>query len=118
MWDDAKQERLNELRRREQEGVLTDEERQSLERLLHELEQEEWATLGPALERLREEQRQLQEECGRVRLQDTVLSALAERQEDLLRRARVQLAGLLSEHEILKAEYERLTGRSLTTTPS
>lgn len=118
MWDEEKQGRLNELRRREQEGVLTDEERQALEHLLHELEQEEWAILRPALDRLREEQRQLQEECGRLRFQDTVLSALAERQEDLLRRARVQLAGLLSEHEMLKAEYERLTGRSLTTTPS
>ena len=118
MWDEAKQERLNELRLREQEGLLTDEERQALEHLLHELEQEEWAILRPALDRLREEQRQLQQECGRLRLQNSILSALVERQEDLLRRARVQLAGLLSEHEMLKAEYERLTGRPLTTTSS
>jgi len=56
MWDMVKQQQLNELREREQKGILTAEERQTLECLLHELEQEEWERLRPALHRLREEQ--------------------------------------------------------------
>lgn len=113
MWDDAKQQRLNELRRRDQEGTLTQEDKQALEQLVCELEQEEWDTLRPVLERFRQEQAQLQLECERLRLQNPLLAALAERQEDLLKRARVELAALLSEHEALKAEYERVTGQPL-----
>jgi hypothetical protein len=83
MWGAVKQQQLDELRRREQEGTLTDEERRVLEQLLHEIEQEEWATLQPALERLRQEQKQLQEEYGRLRTENTILAALAERYEGL-----------------------------------
>jgi hypothetical protein len=113
MWNDAKQQQLNELRDREQEGTLTKVERETLEQLHHELEQEEWDALRPAIERLRTEQKNLYEECGRLRVRNAVLAALAERQEDLLSRGRVQLADLLSEHEALKAEYERVTGQPL-----
>lgn len=113
MWDAAKQQRLNELRQRDQEGTLTDEDRQVLEKLIYELEQEEWIALRPALEHLHRDQEHLQEECGCLRLQNSILTALAERQEDLLKRARAELAGLLSEHEALKAEYERVTGQPL-----
>jgi hypothetical protein len=118
MWDETKQARLDELRRREQEGMLTSEGREVLERLLHELEQEEWRALRPALGHLHEEPKQLQEELSRFRHQNALLAALAERQENLLRRAQAQLAGLLSEHEMLKAEYEHITGRSLRTASS
>jgi len=113
MWDMVKQQQLNELREREQKGTLTAEERQTLECLLHELEQEEWERLRPALHRLREEQKPLREEYGRLRSQNAVLAALAERQEELLARARAQLAELLSEHAVLKTEYERITGQPL-----
>jgi chromosome segregation ATPase len=118
MWNTAKQLQLDELRQREQEGTLTGEEREALEQLLHEIEQEEWATLQPTLGRLRQEQKQLQEECGRLRTANAILAALAERYEDLLARARVQLAGLLSEHEALKTEYERVTGQPLVASSS
>jgi len=69
------------------------------------------------LERLRQEQRRLQEEYGRLRTENAILAALAERYEDLLARARVQLAGLLSEHQVLKTEYERVTGQPLIASP-
>ena len=98
MWDTVKQQQLNELRRREQGGTLTVEERETLDLMLHELEQEEWDRLRPALQRLRGEQKRLGEEVGRLRSQNVVLAALAERQEDVLARARAQLAELLSEH--------------------
>lgn len=115
MWNETKQTRLNELRRREQEGALTHEEREALERLLHELSREEWGELRPALDHLHEEQKQLQEELGRFRHQNALLAVLAERQDDLLKRAQAQLAGLLSEHRMLRAEYEHITGQSLRT---
>ena len=60
MWDEAKQQQLNELRRRELESSLTDEEKCTLEQLLYELEQEEWERVRPALGRLRAEQAELQ----------------------------------------------------------
>ena len=115
MWNETKQARLDELHRREQEDALNDEESKALKLLLHELEQEEWEALRPALDHLREEQKQLQEELGRFRHQNALLAALAQRHEDLLKRAQAQLAGLFSEHEMLKAEYEHITGQSLRT---
>ncbi len=41
MWDALKQQQLNRLQRRQEEDTLSDEERQVLEHLLSELEQEE-----------------------------------------------------------------------------
>ena len=113
MWDEVKQQRLNELQRREQQGPLTEEDEQAFEQLFYELEYEEWGALHPALERWRREQEHLQEQCGRFGVQSAGLAALVKRQEDLLQHARVELAGLLHEHEAIKAEYERVTGRSL-----
>ena len=113
MWDATKQQQLNELRQREQERTLTQEDESTLQHLLSELEQDEWTTLSPAFTRLRHEQTQLQEECGRLRLHNPILAALAQRQEELLERARGEVAGLLSEHEALKVEYERITGQPL-----
>ncbi|MCI0487046.1 MAG: hypothetical protein L0229_10655 [Blastocatellia bacterium] len=107
MWDTIKQQQLNELLQREQETALTDGERRTLEQLLYELEQEEWNSLRPALDRMRQEQAQLQEKRASLQTQNALLAALAERQTDLLARARVQLASLLSEHALLKSEYER-----------
>ncbi|MBI1876917.1 MAG: hypothetical protein HYR94_01545 [Chloroflexi bacterium] len=113
MWNEVKQRQLNELHQQEQASTLTVQERQTFEQLLHELEQAEWDVLRPALARLRQEQNQLQQEAAQLHLQNAILAVLAERQEDLLRRAKVQLAGLLNEHEALKVEYERITGQPL-----
>ena len=114
MWNDTKQQRLNGLQQQEQKGTLTQEEQQALEQLLGELEQEEWDSMRPALVGFRQEPTQLREKCGQLRLQNAMLAALAERQEDLLKRTKEEeVAGLLSEHEALKAEYERVTGQSL-----
>lgn len=118
MWNEKKQQQLDDLRRRELAGTLGEQEKQTLEQLLGELEGEEWGALGVALDRLLREQQRLQEERGQRRLQNAGLVALAGRQEDLLRRANLALVDLLSEHETLKAEYERVTGQPLLGTPS
>jgi hypothetical protein len=114
MWDATKQLEFDELRHREQESTLTDEERQTLEQLFCELEQEEWRTLGPELERLRQEQLHLQQKCSSSRTQNAVFAALAERQADLMARAKAQLSILLNEQAILNSELEHALGQSLS----
>lgn len=118
MWNTEKQQQLDGLRRREHENSLTDEERQALDQLSSELEQQEWSELHPALERAHQEQKRLQEEFSRLRTENVILAALAERYEELLARARVQLDGLFSEHQVLKNEYERVIGQPLIASPS
>lgn len=118
MWKKAKQEQLDYLRQREHEALLTSAERQTLEQLLYEIEQQEWGGLRPAFERMHQEQKRIQEQYGHLRTENAILAALAERYEDLLARARVQLDGLLSEHQALKNEYERVTGQSLISASS
>lgn len=118
MWNKTKQEQLDFLRQREQDALLTGDERQTLEQLLHELEQQEWGVLHPALNRMHQEQKQLQEQYGRLRTENAILAALAERYEDLLARARVQLDGLVSEHQALRNEVERVTSQLLISASS
>ena len=60
MWDAAKQQQLDDLRRRADQGVFAAGEQGALDQLLAELEQQEWSTLRPALDALRQEQGQLQ----------------------------------------------------------
>ena len=47
-----------------------------------------------------------------LRSQNALLAAIVERQEDLFQRARIELAGLLREHEVLKSAYAHVRGRS------
>ncbi len=79
MWNETMQQRLNELQRFKQDDKLTEQERQALEQLHSALEQEEWSTLRPTLERLRREQEQQQEQEARLKVENSVLAALAER---------------------------------------
>jgi chromosome segregation ATPase len=117
MWEETKQRQLDELRRRELTGTLTAEERSVLEYLLNELEQDEWQRLGPALRRLHTEQAELRKQCSQLQTQNRLLAALLARQESLLARGRAQLAELHGEHEVLKAEFEQITGQPLTRSP-
>ncbi len=108
MWDEDKQGRLDDLQRRAQRDTLTDDEQRVLEQLLSELEQAERITLRPVLDRQRREQGQLQADLARVQARNAVLAALDEWHADWLARARLQLAGIISEREVLRAEYERV----------
>ena len=108
MWNETKQQQLNELQQREAESALIDEEHRALEQLLYELEQEEWQTLSPSLERLRDEQAELGQKLSQNETQNAMLAAIGSRQEDLLERAKAQLKGLRSEHEALKNERQRV----------
>ncbi len=108
MWNETKQLQLNELQRRESENSLTVEENLILEKLFSELEEAEWQSLNPALEREREAKSKLEAEISRTETQNAVLTAIASRQDDLAKRAKTQLKSLRSEHEALKNERERV----------
>jgi hypothetical protein len=108
MWDAAKQQQLDELRARAEQGALLPDGQRILDLLLAELEQQEWRALRPAQDALRQEQGQLQADLGQIQAQNAILSALTERYFDLIARARMQLAGLTEEREALRAEYDRV----------
>ena len=57
MWNTRKQRQLDALRSREEQATLTPKERQRLATLLRELEQDELASLRPALDAHEQEQR-------------------------------------------------------------
>ncbi len=111
MWNETKQHQLDDLRARE--SALTDDERRALERLLYELEQEEWRMLNPSLGRLRGEQAELQHNVGETEMQTAALAVIALRQDDLLKRAEAQLTALRSEHEALRMERKRVLNKSV-----
>jgi carbohydrate-binding DOMON domain-containing protein len=60
----------------------------------------------PTLSRLRRDQADLATDLGRLKTQNAVVAALADRYVDLLARTSAQLAGLTSEQEALRREYE------------
>jgi peptidoglycan hydrolase CwlO-like protein len=77
-----------------------------LDQLLREIEEAESTALQPALDHLRGEQRDLQAGISRMEQQNAVLADLVSQYEDLLRRARSQLAGIMREREALRMAYE------------
>ena len=84
MWDTTKQRQLVDLQRRREEGTIGEAENQTLTYLLAELEQAEWAALGPALGRLREERKQLQTAYGQLSSENAITATFVERLEELL----------------------------------
>ena len=113
MWNESKQLLFDELRQRKLGGSLTEEEQQQLELLSEELNREDEAYLRPAFEHSYERQRNLDMEIAQKELRNADLEALAERQAQLMARARAQLEALRREQAALNSEYERTMGESL-----
>jgi hypothetical protein len=107
-WDDAKQQRLNVLRTREEASVLTPAEQAELDGLLTVLDDIEWQQLQPALERMLQEHAATVAAIARLEVTRDDLAEIASRQRQLMIRARVQLRELLAEHRALQADYRRL----------
>jgi chromosome segregation ATPase len=108
MWDEAKQQQLNDLRRQAESGAITSAGEQRLAVLLDELDREEWDQLRPALAALDAKEQQLRTAFTQLQSEREALVGLAQRYEDWLARARRQFAELLNEREELRAEYERV----------
>lgn len=109
-----RQYRLEQLRLREAEGNLTEQEQAELLAIVAELDAEEAEALKPAKEksqRLREEKAELEEIASQ--LQDIVTE-----HKQLLTDARAYLTRVQSKRALLADKYYRLTGQNLYFTPS
>lgn len=106
MWTDHKQQQLDALRKKEFAGTLSADERQQLEMLFAEMDQEETESLRPAMERMEQEHRQDQAEITRLQREKELLAKLAAQEEQLLQRAKTVLQEVQSEKARLRAEYE------------
>ncbi len=104
-----RQHRLEELRHREGEGTLTEQEQAELLAIFAELDAEEAEALKPVKER----SRRLQEE--KLELEETVsqLQDIVIEHKQLLTDARVYLTQLQSKRALLADKYYRLTGQNL-----
>lgn len=97
MWSESKQKRLSELRKREQEAILTDEEQLPLKELLYELDEEERQNLQPALERMRQEKMDMLQDIEIVCQQNEALKEISKRQDALLIKAKPQPTTLVKD---------------------
>jgi len=107
-WDDAKQQRLNALRTREEASLLTPAEQAELDGLLAMLDDLEWQQLQPVLARMEQEQAATIAAIARLEATRDDLAEVARRQRQLIIRARAQLHELQTEHRTLQADYRRL----------
>lgn len=105
-----RQHRLEQLRLREAEGTLTEQEQAELLAIFAELDAEEADALKPAKEKsqkLHEKKAELEEMASQ--LQDIVAE-----HKQLLTDARAYLTQLQSKRELLANKYYRLTGQNLS----
>jgi hypothetical protein len=107
-WNDAKQQRLNELRARDAADLLTPAEQAELDGLFTLLDDLEWQQLQPSLARIEQEQAAIVAVIARLEATRDDLAGVASRQRQLIIRARAQLRELLAEHRALQADYRRL----------
>ncbi len=107
-WNADKQQRLDALRAREDEGVLTPAEQTELDGLLADLDALEWQQLRPTLERMERDHAAASAAIARLAHTRDDLQELLARQRKLIVRARGQLQELLAEHRVLQADYRRL----------
>lgn len=80
MWNEDKQQRLDVLRVREAQGILTNEERAELEALFEELDMDEAEAMRPALERMQQRQAELRVEKEQLEVKATQLKHIVSEQ--------------------------------------
>jgi hypothetical protein len=101
MGNAAKRSRFEELRRREEEGTLTEAEHAELASTIEEIESAAAASLRPATERLRAERAQIQERTA-------ALQRLVRRKEALARHLEQTLAQAKAERRAIQEEQNRI----------
>jgi predicted PhzF superfamily epimerase YddE/YHI9 len=105
-----RQDRLEQLRLREAEGTLTEQEQVELLDLFAELDAEEAEALKPA----KEKSRKFQEEKAELEETALQLQEIVTEHRQLLTDARAYLTQLQSKRALLADKYYRLTGQSLS----
>jgi hypothetical protein len=104
-WDERKRSRFQELRKRRDEGALTESESAELALLTQELESAEASYLAQAADRLRSQR----EKC---QAQNRDLEALAARKEALAAKLRNVLAEAQAERRAIVRELAEVMGAS------
>jgi hypothetical protein len=113
MWDDARQLRLQELQEVEQQGGLSESDREEFAALVAERCRHEEAALREATTQAAEENSRLEEKLQRIQSQNHQLEALVQEQEEYL----AEVESLIRQMEVRRREwherYRRLTGEPL-----
>ena len=107
-----RQHRLEQLRLREAEGVLTEQEHAELLAIFTELDAEEAEALKPA----KEKSQKLQKEKAGLEEMALQLQDIVTEHKRLLTDARAYLKQLQSKRELLANKYYHLTGQNLSKT--
>lgn len=107
-WNQAKRSRLDELRVKEAQAVLTQGERRELEALFAELDAEEAVALRPAMDRVAGEIEALRVERARVDARSLKLEHVIEQQERLLSEVRTYAGRVRARRAELADEIRRL----------
>jgi hypothetical protein len=115
-WNEEKQARLTELRRRELASRLTEDEKTELASIMAEIEREEAQYLTPAIEKMRAERAILEARLQNLHTDNEALAKLLNQQEQLAVEARRWLADFEARHLRIQQTYTRLTGEVLTPT--
>jgi hypothetical protein len=105
--------RLDALRLREAQGLLTEAERAELDALFTAIDAEEAEALRPALERMQGHQVELQREKEQLAAEAAQLESVVREQEQLVVEARTFLDQMRSRRAALAEEFQRITGREL-----
>jgi hypothetical protein len=117
MGKEDRQQRLDALRLREAQGILTEAERAEIEALFATLDAEEREAMRSALERMQGRQAELQQEKERLAAEAEELERIVREQEQLLAEARSYLHRLRTRRAALADEFQRSTGQELTRSP-
>lgn len=97
VWEEQKRQRFEQLRQRELESALTDDERAELACFVQELQSAEATYLAPATQRLRQERET-------VDSQNRTLEILTRRKDALVRRLHDFLAEAKAERQAIEGE--------------
>lgn len=116
-WDAERQRQFDELRARELDGPLSEDDRRSLDALRATLEAEEARYLAPAIEQLEHQSREREAQLTALQVRNEELAALVQQHEQLLREAQSWLAVFEQRRLVLERRYTQLTGSPLPTEP-
>lgn len=114
-WDAEKQRQFDQLRSRELEGPLSDDEQRILDSLLALLDAEEARYLAPAIERMDQAAHHQEAQLAALQVRNEELATLVRQHEHLLHEAQAWLTAFEQRRRGLQDRYTRLTGTPLPT---
>lgn len=107
MLTEHQSQRFNTLQQGEENGALSPAEQMELQAFVQQIEAEEAALLAPAMERMRQQRRRIEE-------QNAALAVLVRRKERLARRLERILALSIAEREKINAQVAAILNKTST----